>query len=780
MRKALSIILTAVLVLLCLTSCSEVSNDKLGTLEININSSVSRGMQAISMETACYNVVVKNSSEEIVASIYRDTRTSYSASLPAGTYLISVEALNSTGDVIGTGSCEATIVAGQTNSFSVTVSETEGNGTFSMAITAEAGHSFTYTIETAAGSTVTSGNLTYSEGVYSASETLPNGYYTFLITTESDKVVKFDSIRIIANKVLTYSAEFLFLNNGSVTITNEIVQNPAIAITLSTRLPKVGNTLTASATISGIPSGYSCYWTLDGTVQGVAGDYADFEYEIPASSEGSHEIALFVSKENIIWSESVGFEVISARPTELEISGDVEMWLVGDVLIPWDLGVDWTVGNYQSGTFKTSGHRVLHLDSVPQTLSCTVNYPDYQYYLKSEFDDVNNRTVVYIVIDKYIENPAYIAFDMEKGYQMGNNQRFGCWIRSTNNDIESTVSSNRRNMGLIPFTNNNGIRLIKVAPDTYRFENSTNSSNMPDWFYVVFDKSSLNLSAGETKTITASEGEASSVTVQFPDSYVDGTEFYVENMYRNRGYIYKVEDGNIVIKYNPSQKPSMYLLYQLEDKNCYYTVSPDSSSVTATKHEAAFVNTGVSIPDGGFIVNCTADCLIPADMKIQLRVGNTYTYRGGIPMGGYDGVYYSNAGGSLYLFATLAEGYSISASTQEFVFQEEHVTLITVSISATYGDYSTLNMSYDFDFNLDQINRTAVSLSKDNSNVRYYLPVVDKNVTAIKALPGYYRYDGCWNGIDTEAGMVYPYSSPNSFTVGANESVTVSVEMELD
>ena len=177
MKKTLSVILSAILIVFCLTSCSEVTNDKLGTLEININTSVSRGMQAISMETAYYNVVVKNSSDEIVASIFRDTRTSYSASLPAGTYSISVEALNSTGDVIGTGSCEATVVGGQTNSFNITVSEAEGNGAFSMAIAADSGYTLSYVIKTADGTTVRSGNLEYSEGVYSASETLANGFY---------------------------------------------------------------------------------------------------------------------------------------------------------------------------------------------------------------------------------------------------------------------------------------------------------------------------------------------------------------------------------------------------------------------------------------------------------------------------------------------------------------------------------------------------------------------------------------------------------------------------
>ena len=370
MKNYRTFALSILLFLVVLVGCSDKVVDKLGTLQININTSVSRGIQAISMETAYYNVVVKNSSDEIVASIFRDTRTSYSASLPAGTYSISVEALNSTGDVIGTGSCEATVVGGQTNSFNITVSEAEGNGAFSMAIAADSGYTLSYVIKTADGTTVRSGNLEYSEGVYSASETLANGFYTFTITrTDTSKILKHESIRIIKARTLSYEATFLFLPDGSVTIINEIVQTPVIDITLSSSYPGIGDTLTASATISGIASGYTCYWVFDGVAQGEAGVYEDFGYEILDSDEGDHEIALFVIRENTIWSKSKAFTVRSANSKSAKI---------GFVMIndESDMGYTWNFMNGMNDAIaqlQTEGYDIelLTRKNTTESSMCT-------------------------------------------------------------------------------------------------------------------------------------------------------------------------------------------------------------------------------------------------------------------------------------------------------------------------------------------------------------------------------------------------------------------------
>ena len=309
MKNYRTFALSILLFLVVLVGCSDKVVDKLGTLQININTSVSRGIQAISMETAYYNVVVKNSSDEIVASIFRDTRTSYSASLPAGTYSISVEALNSTGDVIGTGSCEATVVGGQTNSFNITVSEAEGNGAFSMAIAADSGYTLSYVIKTADGTTVRSGNLEYSEGVYSASETLANGFYTFTITrTDTSKVLKYDTVRIITDKDAMYSATFVFGVDESLTILNEITKTPKIVIALDKSSYMVSDTLNASATIEDI-TGTSFYWAIDGIKQDTTDTCADLSLSLASFSDGEHEISLFVSDGSIIWSESAKFSV---------------------------------------------------------------------------------------------------------------------------------------------------------------------------------------------------------------------------------------------------------------------------------------------------------------------------------------------------------------------------------------------------------------------------------------------------------------------------------------
>ena len=308
-RSIRTVAVFLLVLLVAFVSCSDNVANKLGTLEINIDTSASRGMQAISMDTTSYNVVVRNSDNEIVFNSSRSTRTSYAISVPAGTYSVVVEAVNKTGDVIGTGSLSADIVAGQTNSFSITITEPSGSGTFRMAITADAGYEIAYTIKSAGGTTVKSGSLSYSEGVYSAVETLANGFYTFTITrADSGKVLKYDSLRIIKDRTVTYEATFRFMLDGSITIVNEIVPSPSIAITFDKAKYSPSDTLIATADISGI-IGTSFHWIVDEIAQEETNIYEDLSLDLSAFANGDHVVALFVSDGTKIWSESATFSI---------------------------------------------------------------------------------------------------------------------------------------------------------------------------------------------------------------------------------------------------------------------------------------------------------------------------------------------------------------------------------------------------------------------------------------------------------------------------------------
>ena len=308
MKRNMALVLLIIATVVCIVCCK---NDvvQTGSLLVEIDSSFSRGLQAISMETTSYNVIIRNSSNEIVLDKSSSTQTSYSISVPVGTYTVAVEALNKDGIVIGTGSTTGLVSAGQTNTFTVTVSELSGNGTFSISITANEGYELSYSIKNAVGSEIKNGALVFAEGKYSTSMSLENGFYSFsVIRTDTNTVLKIDSLRVIKDKSVEYRGTFTFLSDGSVIINDLIAKTPSIELNASSKYPRVGDTLSVSATIGNIDS-YTCYWALDGVALSEAKAYENLELEITESLLGQHEIALFVTDGEVIWSGSTVFNV---------------------------------------------------------------------------------------------------------------------------------------------------------------------------------------------------------------------------------------------------------------------------------------------------------------------------------------------------------------------------------------------------------------------------------------------------------------------------------------
>ena len=104
MRKTSIIVIVLCAILGIFVSCSNNAAEKFGSLEINIETSASRGLEPMSMETKAYNVTVTDAGENVVFSSQSSTKTRYSALVPVGACHIYVEALNKNGDVIGIGS----------------------------------------------------------------------------------------------------------------------------------------------------------------------------------------------------------------------------------------------------------------------------------------------------------------------------------------------------------------------------------------------------------------------------------------------------------------------------------------------------------------------------------------------------------------------------------------------------------------------------------------------------------------------------------------------------
>lgn len=773
MKRSYVYVLLIVAALLCFVGCNDNSVVRYGTLEINIESDVSKGIQAVSMDTASYNVTVKSSTGNILFSSSKSTKTSYTISVPAGTCTIEIEALNKAGDVIGIGSTSGEITPDVVNRFNITVGEPDdGTGVFSISVKGEYGHTLEYRIVSADSEFEKTGNCIYMNGAYSAEITLPKGYYTFqIIWKEMDLPVKTDTLRVIWGKTAVYDAQFLFLIDGSVSITNEVKGTPSISLS-GKRLLTVDDSLSVISQISGITN-YTCKWAIDEVILEDSNSES-LSYALTDFREGEHTATLFVSAGNVVWSETMKFEVLPDRDTEIEVSGDVEVWLVGDVLLPYRLRADCFFDDSRYFTLESSSgnYERRNIGNNTRTMRCSLNYPDYVYYLRSEYDSERNVTVVEVVIDKYIEDPAYINVDIETEYtlRLDHGERGGLVLRSSS-IIEPLANINgeeRCYLGFVTINNKNGVRTVKVEPCTYTPQNDWWWMN--DWFCLQSDKTSLTLSRGETGSLLFTEKEPNSVVVQLPDSYEEGTEFTVINREN-----YNLSNNSFTIKVKQNQQFN-YTVLPTKDRDCYYTVSiqPGATNVNAVRHESAFYNTGIEETSGNYYINFVSDCLIPIDMHFSYRIGDYYDSELRRVV--------ENCFGSTRLADCYGSDIEIWIDETDFcridsvtTTTEGYNTYITVHITSTYANNGTINVSYDFGFDINNDRQTFIEVGSGKS---YFLLITDKSKTNIKAIPGTYNVHGWTRIIRADEVNYRPTIQASNFVVSAGSNVDVHVVMQ--
>ena len=767
-------VLLVVVALLCFVGCNGNSVVRYGTLEINIESGISRGIQAVSMATAAYNVTVKDSDGNTLFNSTKSVKTTYTVTVPAVVCTIEIEALNKAGDVIGIGSTTAKIAPDEVNKFNITVGEPDnGEGEFAISIKGEYGHTLEYRIQSADSEYVKTGTCYYMNGAYTANITLPRGFYTFEITwKEMDLPVKTDTLRVIWGKTAVYDAEFLFLIDGSVTITNEIKGTPSISLS-GKKMLTVDDTLSVSSQISGITN-YTCKWAIDEVMLDNSNSES-LEVALTGFKDGVHTATLFVYAGDVVWSETMKFEVLPDRDTEIELSGNVEFWLVGDVLLPYELRVECRFDGAHYFNLESSGDNVRsdYIDTT-RVMSCSLNYPDYIYYLRSEYDSERNVTVVEIVIDKYIEDPAFINVDIEKEYALNyeeRGERGGLVFRSST-IIEPLADNNgneRCYRGYVTVNNTNGVRTIKVEAGKYTVLTDEWWTN--DWFGLQSDKESLTLSSGETGSLLFTEPEPYYVVAQLPDSYEDGTEF---TFLSREGCT--VTNNSLIIRVKQNRSYDYKVMPTL-DRDCYYMVyiQPGSATATVVKHESAFYDTGIKETSGNYYIRFIADCLISDDMHFTYRIGDYYesnirrivdTCNGDYGLARY-------YGSNIELWIDETDHYKIDSVSSE---TEGNDTYITVNLTTLYDNYGTVNVSYDFDFDINMDRLTFIEF--ESSGRIYHLLITDKSNTSFKAIPGTYYRRSWTRRIRVDDSYYRPRFQSDSFVVSSGSNTDISIIMQ--
>lgn len=755
MRKYLALFLI-ITVMVCVISCSNDDALQMGTLNVEIDSSVARGIQAISMETASYNVTIKNSSGELVFNSSSSMNTSYSFSVPIGTYTIEVEALNEDGIVIGTGSTTGFVSAGQTNAFTVTVSEPSGNGTFSISIIANEGYELSYSIKDASGQAIKEGALDFSNGKYSASAELSNGFYSFSIKrNDTNKVLKSDTVRIIKGRTVSYEAEFLILSDGSIVIENSIVQNPSVSLSLNSKYLETGDTLEVSANISGIDN-YTCYWSLDGVAQSEAKEYEDFSYIIAASDTGEHEIALFVTNGTVIWSKSETFSA-NTHPTSVTVAGDIEIFVIGNVLIPRDLKILVSIGDVIGTNIDASYHKAFKNEPEGTVISVSeVDVDGYYVFIETENDADNNQTIVYFVIDKDIENPAYITLQSNLELHLEENE-YQLLL----------ISHSEGNSGIdeiYVLTNDRSDRQIKVEPNIeYSFEGQIYSNS------GRFINSSIHrfeVDAGENLTISLTRSPYGTISATAPAKY-DIYEVYNDDLYRE-GVIRKGEVFAFEELKDEYYCKSFIPTYGTDDVTSYYTASGTTSEgnnvIELEEVMLEFNDCGCSVSGDGFDIAYDTRAVVPEYSMSFLMIGSK-VFNMRLFNNGHMGYQFENEALSIATGPGF-ERYKLSANCEN--------DTITLIYDLPDDEYATLNLVYDFDYDESYYGACPIVWMDD---VKYVLDLSGKP-SSIKVKPGTYGSGGSVRfsrGSGTEWVFVC-----NGFTVAAGETQTLHLKNHLN
>ena len=493
MKRAL-VLLFAVMALVALVSCDSEITTSDGILNIVFSSEIgSRGVVTVPMETSEYHVIVSDKNSTTVhESTIPVSKPYVSITLEEAEYNVKVQALNEQGVVIGEGSSTANVYAGSNTTVNIKIRELSGTGTLAVRIMGSAGLSLSLrTLMTDSNQNIIPDetvDLTFNNGVYEGELVIPNGFYAIDIYNKNSQTsVLYESVRIVKGQRTEYESVIV---DGSlvVSLDSKLSETPEISITLDKGIYRPEGTVLASATVANMNTSDINYdfWVLDNKIlnlikitDGVPNrELVQQSISIPADSLflGEHVLRYFVigNNEEVVWSESKTFTVAT---NVIDITGKVELFLVGNVLLPYNLVAEVKVDT-KTDQMRPCEYRPVFEVEKTTPLTCSLNRDDYSFHFEEDYSNPERR-IIYVVIDKEIENPGYIQVVVNGLPEMKDYQQM-CLGISCDNTVISTMEG-REHEGVVTITNGT-IRPVKVPADTYH-PCGSNTGNM-GWFWL--------------------------------------------------------------------------------------------------------------------------------------------------------------------------------------------------------------------------------------------------------------------------------------------------------
>jgi hypothetical protein len=240
------------------------------------------------------------------------------SSLVTGTWVITADAFNSAGYLIGTGSTAISITGGQITQAELRVAPLQGSGSLEISASWPPG---TVANPSVSGSLTAAGGapedipfIVDSDSAAYAYASLSAGYYSLTIRLWDGAVLKWgalEAVRILqaqtTEAVFDLTAEDINTGEIGLTIIPDM-QNPiAIALAGQTSPLEAGTDMTVTATTSHDPVN-TYQWYLDGApLSGETTSSITIGGELP---EGNYRLDLQVTKANVIGSQSFVFTVL--------------------------------------------------------------------------------------------------------------------------------------------------------------------------------------------------------------------------------------------------------------------------------------------------------------------------------------------------------------------------------------------------------------------------------------------------------------------------------------
>ena len=771
------------MLLVFLSSCAVQEDGLYGNLTVLFNSR-SRAIDCnISLETESYRLTFSGPNGESESSTAGRKTTSVSRKgLAVGEWTVTVEALNEDSVVIGSGSSKVEIKKGTTATADITVTELEGDGTLSVSILGDNPNSSTYTLEVYKNDNGTdtlakSQVFSSSDSGLNAEVTLPNGYYIIKVvsSTASEQCPVPETVRIVKDD--TVSASYTITDGeGSVSITvnNLVSPSPALLLSFSSSIPRIGDSLTVTATGMGDGS-YKYEWYLDGTK--VTGDgFSTTLGNLTATGDYSVTCIVRDTESSLTWSVSKVLTVYddSYKPQTITVNGDVEFYLVSDVAVPQRLKT-CIKGQENNEEISTSRHFITSFSSETE-LYCELSGVDgYSYYFETRFLTEKNRTLVYLVIDRELENYGYVhvnAFDTGDfwdPYQQG---------------YQGNILDDEQNF--IPVLIYGDSRTIKLECGTYTLLKHGVCANNTRFIYTSYDQTEITIAEGETVELNYSNNYSTYIVNS--TEFTEGDYYTVGLMYNGTVGDYtprfRVSDGKLIIPVSLGQYDSL-VLYNVE-KDRYFKIDEALSIGTAKEYTAVFSNLeyetkSCNVPAGRVKVKCEVDGLAPGNLSgIYYRL----TDSDGASLGPYtlsskgERTLQLSSDAVVSVTNPLNLGYTIEVTATDKTDESGDYTLVEFKLTESCEDSGTLVVNYSVPDGVTFSNIScSLWLTLSETENEYVLDMQNASTRTFTVRAGTYRRTGYNTTYDSTGKRYRPTLDKESFTVQKGETTTVTVTL---